>query len=223
MEEKVFLSNFDNGYPCKPAIIALNADSDIVWKYRMTSSVRWNIAYENGVIYAKDDIGTVHAVSAKDGAPIWNRALAEENSTESMGGLRVQNGEIYVSTNKRAFILDAKNGDIVSEIEYNDPAVTTTVAPVPFGNKVLWGKHWQGLICFDRKSGEMLWYNKDVIDFQAEPITVGDLIYAPTRYRIVKFDKDGNILAESERKSEKFFNSTSTPLYYKDRLFVPTT
>ena len=221
-EGKIFVSSIDNGYPCEPSIMALNANGDVAWKYRMTASVRWNMAYEDGMVYAKDGIGIIYALSAKDGSLIWKKQLTEENVTESMGGLRIQNGEIFVASNKRAFILDVKSGEIKLASEYNELPATTTVPPVPFGNKVIWGKHWRGLICFDRESGKTLWQNKDTMDFLTEPITVGNVIYAPTRYRIAKLDENGNILAESEMKSEKFFNIAATPIYYKGKLFVPT-
>jgi outer membrane protein assembly factor BamB len=155
---------------------------------------------------------------------IWKKKLFANNAIATSGGLTVKNGKIYVGTNERVYVIDAKSSEILAESKYLDSsALSTMVSPLPFEGKILWGKHWRGLVCFDEKSGETLWQNKDVIDFLAEPIIVNDVIYVPTRYRISKLDKSGNIICESEKESENFFNTPSTPLYYKGRLFVPTT
>ncbi len=223
-EEKIFVSTFDDGCPSDCAIIALAKNGNTIWEYRTTSSVKWNIAYENGFIFAKDDFGIVHAISASDGKAIWTKKLTSEHMTTASGGLKVQDGRLYVATNERAFIINALNGEILLASEYSDisSSAAATVSPIPFGNKLLWGKHWRGLICFDGENGKTLWHNKDTIDFLAEPIVVGGSIYAPTRYKIAKLDENGNIVAESKSHSEKFFNTTSTPLYHSGKLFVPT-
>ena len=223
-ESKVFVASFDDGYPRNCSVMALDKSGEIVWKYNTDSSVKWNIEYENGVIYAKDDFGTLYAISAKDGSLIRKKKLFATSSVATAGGLTVKDGKIYIGTNERVYVIDAANAKPISESNYVDPSsFSALVPPVIFGGGILWGKHWRGLICTDEKSGETLWQNKDVIDFIAEPIVVDDVIYAPTRYRISKLDKNGNILCESERKGENFFNSTSTPVYFNGKLFVPTT
>lgn len=223
-ENKIFVASFDDGFPRECAIFALSMDGEILWKYNTDSSVKWNIAYDGGVIFAKDDFGTVYAVSSNDGSLIWKRKLFANNSIATSGGLTVKNGKIYVGTNERVYVIDAKSSEILAESKYVDrSALSTMVSPVLLEDKVLWGKHWRGLVCFDEKSGEISWQNKDTIDFLAEPIVVNDVIYVPTRYRIAKLDKNGNVICESEKESENFFNAPSTPLYYKGKLFVPTT
>ena len=223
-EGKVFVASFDDGYPRECAITALNKDGQVIWKHKTESSVKWNIVYENGVVYAKDDFATVYAISAKDGFLIWKKHLKANDATATAGGLTVDGNKIYVGTNERLFVLNASDGESAWESEYCDPSLLSApVSPVLLGDKILWGKHWRGLFCFDKKSGETLWQNKDIADFLAEPIVVDDVIYAPTRYRISKLDVNGRVICESEKKSENFFNTPSSPVYYKDRLFVPTT
>ena len=221
-EGDIFASVFDDSFPSECSIVRISTAGDIVWKKKMRSPIKWNIGYDNGVIYAKDDFGVVYALSAKSGDEIWTREINKNGNTTVCGGLNIQDGKIYTGTNSKAFILSTKSGEIITESEYSDNGVSASVSPKHIGDSVIWGKHWKGLICFD-ENGKTLWHNKDAIDAFAEPILVGDYIYAPSRYSIIKIDKNGNTVKKSEKHSEKFFNSTSTPLYYNGKLLVPST
>lgn len=222
-EGDIFISTFDDGYPTECAVLRITTDGSIVWKHPLPSSVKWEIAYESGVVYVKDDFGIIRAIDSANGDLIWEGELPKPGTACVSGGLKIKDGKIYTTTNERAYVLDAKDGRVILESECNDPAAaSTTVSPIVLGENLIWGRHWKGLICFDGKSGKTLWHNKDAIDFLAEPIVVDKTIFAPTRYHIIKLDENGNVIAKSAPHSEFFYNTTSSPLYYNGKLFVPT-
>ena len=221
-EGDIFTATFNDGYPTDCAVMRITTEGNILWKHPIPSSVKWEIAYETGAVFAKDDFGIVRAINSANGDLIWKSELQKTNTTSVSGGLKVKDGKIYTTTNERAYILDAKNGSVLLESECNDSAAATALSPIIFGDKLLWGRHWKGLICFDSKDGKTLWQNKEAIDFLAEPIVVDKIIYAPTRYHLLKLDENGNVVAKSSPHSEFFYNTTSSPLYHNGKLYVPT-
>jgi outer membrane protein assembly factor BamB len=92
-----------------------------------------------------------------------------------------------------------------------------------YRDRIYWAKHWAGLSVIDRESGQLINFNKDIIDSVASPIAVGDKIFFPTRYKIVCTDLDGNLLYENAGYRESDFASVSQPTYHDGRLYVGTT
>lgn len=221
--EKIFVATMNDGYPRSCGIYAMDLAGEILWHYPTENSVKRDIAFAEGKIYAIDGEGYVYAINAENGAQVYKNKLPYDGNHSTSSGLAYSDGRLYVGSNTKAYVLSAESGEILLESEHSTAHHRTLPHPQPLGDKIIWPKHWDALYVIDAKSGRIISRNTQVKDAVANPLLLDGKIYAPTRYGIMKLSSEGNLLASLGGYGENEFNTPATPVEYDGILYVPST
>jgi outer membrane protein assembly factor BamB len=84
-------------------------NGQVLWTYHPGSGLESNIVVVDGVVYLRDNNGTVHAVNAADKKQLW----AKTATATGIYGLTVAGGRVYYTAALALQALDAKSGDPV--------------------------------------------------------------------------------------------------------------
>jgi outer membrane protein assembly factor BamB len=85
------------------------ANGQVEWTYHPGSAIESNVIAADGVVYLRDNNGTVHAVRAADNKQLWSKT----GTATGPYGLAVAGGRVYYTTALALQALDAKSGDPV--------------------------------------------------------------------------------------------------------------
>ena len=88
---------------------ASTTDGQVLWTYHPGSGLESNVIVADGIVYLRDNNGTVHAVSAADKKQLWSRTA----TATGIFGPAVAGGRVYYTTALALQALDAKSGDPV--------------------------------------------------------------------------------------------------------------
>ena len=220
-EDGLIVATFSDGYPTDCGIHKLSYDGELMWKYTTQGSVKWNMAYEDGKLYAVDTSGNVYCLDS-EGHEIFKTSLPCPDIRFVSGGVTLCDGLLYATSFYRLYEIDASCGALLRTADVKNSAAASTASPVVFGNRIYWGKHWDGLYAFERNSFSELWKCDEIKDSVAKPLICGGYIYAPTRYRIVKLTLDGEVVCRSDEYSMASFDTYSEAVINGGRLYVPT-
>src|SRR3984893_4692628 len=92
------------------ALYKLDAtNGQVQWTYHPGSCMEPNVVVANGVVYVRDNNGTVHAISAANKKQLW----AKTATSTGIYGQAVTGGRVYYSTALALQALDANSGDPV--------------------------------------------------------------------------------------------------------------
>jgi outer membrane protein assembly factor BamB len=78
----------------------------VLWTYYPGSGMESNVVVADGIVYLRDNNGTVHAVSAADKKQLWSRTA----TATGIYGPAVAGGRVYYTTALALQALDAKSG-----------------------------------------------------------------------------------------------------------------
>ena len=221
-EGGIFTACFDDGYPKKSRIVRTDPNSNEVWSCKTRGSVKHNMLYEEGVIYALDTEGYLLSLTADSGRLINQAAIPSVLLSYFPAEIVLYGDEIIIPANDRMYFYNKHTLELKDEVKVAG-SVSTVSKPIIHKGRIYWAKHWTGLYVIDLKTKEIINFNKDIIDSVASPLAVDDKIFFPTRYSIACTDLDGNILYQNGGYGECAFASISTPVYYRDRLYFGTT
>jgi eukaryotic-like serine/threonine-protein kinase len=114
------------------------ATGKIRWTYHPGSAMEFNVAAADGVVYLRDNNGTVHAISAATSKQLWSKPAS------GIYGPAVSGGRVYYTTTLALQAVDAKSGDPVWAFSApNNAALFGT--PVVAGGLVFVGGFDDGL------------------------------------------------------------------------------
>jgi outer membrane protein assembly factor BamB len=85
------------------------ANGNILWTYHPGSGMESDVVVAHGVVYLRDNNGTVHAISAANKKQLW----AKTATAAGVYGPAVAGGRLYYTTALAVQALDAKSGDPV--------------------------------------------------------------------------------------------------------------
>lgn len=130
---KLYAINVDPNVPPKNPY----APGEIVWTADLPGASGNTPAYQNGAIYVASVGGTVKALNAADGTPIWETNVQAAGYSEYAGfygGVGIRNGYVYAASyvfsgsgnNSGLFKFDADNGDIL----WVTPCERTNAIPI---------------------------------------------------------------------------------------------
>lgn len=220
--QSLFVATSDDGYPKESAIIRVDMNGREIWRLKTKGSVKNSMILEDGALYALDSEGYLLSVDADSGKIIKETAIPSKKLSYIPGEMVSDGDELIIPGSDRIYIYGKKDFTLRKEI----PApnfVAPVSKPLVYRGRIYWAKHWSGLTVIDRENGDVINYNKDVIDSVASPIAVDDKIFFPTRYRIVCTDLSGNLLYENGGYPECAFATVSQPVYHGGKLYVGTT
>jgi outer membrane protein assembly factor BamB len=116
------------------------ASGQVQWSYHPGSGIESSIAVADGVVYLRDNNGTVHAISAADKKQVWVKTA----SGAGIYGATLNGGRVYYTTSLALQALDAKSGDPVWAFSApNNAALFAT--PVVANGFVFVGSYDDGL------------------------------------------------------------------------------
>ena len=127
------------------------------------------------------------------------------------------NGLIYVSADhSKLSAIDVKTHEVVWENEDLTPGVST---PLVVGDYLIGGLAEGGIVCFNAKSGEELWYEDTDDGFYASPVLAEGRVYLMSRSGIMHIFKPGPDY-ESVSTPDLGEECTSTAAVLGDSLYL---
>ena len=220
-DDGIIIATFSDGYPQNSGIQKLSYDGKLLWKYETAGSVKWNMAYGDGKIYAADTAGFVYGLDS-DGREIFKTALPCPD-IKSLSGITLCEGKLYTASFYRFYEIDAESGTLLRATDVKKAVAACTAMPTIHGNLILWGNHWDGLYALERDNLSTLWKCDEVKDSVAQAVVCGEYIFVPTRYHLLKLTLDGEIVCKSAEYSETTFDSYAEPAVKDGKIYVPTT
>jgi serine/threonine-protein kinase len=92
------------------ALYKINAaNGQVQWTYHPGSGLESNVVAADGVVYLRDNNGTVRAISAANNKQLWEKTAA----ATGIYGLAVAGGRVYYTSSLALQALDAKTGNPV--------------------------------------------------------------------------------------------------------------
>jgi len=172
-------------------IKAFDLDSGrLRWERETDLELATGAVYHNGRLYLGTRQGEVVALSAADGKQIWR----SEVSSEVIARPAVANGTVVVRTNDgKLFALEASSGLRRWVYDRSVPPLTLrgNSAPVIASDLVIAGSDNGRLTALQLTNGTVFWETaishpsgktelERMIDIDADPVVVGDVVYAVT-------------------------------------------
>lgn len=129
--------------------------------------------FSNGIIYSGFSDGSVVAINASTGTPLWEVSLNKNGRFKDIDATPVIDADhIYINSyDDKLYCLSKTNGSII----WKYPTGGAT-APVLTGNKIIFSTSTGSVISLDKKTGDPIWKKTDIKGIATEPLIVGGLI-----------------------------------------------
>lgn len=221
----VYAATIGDSYPMNCGVFCLDSETGkIKWEYKTKNSVRNNMAYENGKLYAQDAEGSVVCLDAATGKAIWEKQLKLGNTLNTSTNVVLDGGILYAGSVRCITALDAATGEIKWEKE-DDRGENSAARFVVAGDLLLVNQHWGRLLALDKSTGEKKWENDDSkLRFRSSTVAVledGSLLAADNNAVMHINAQTGEITSKTEFEGYDFAVS-SQPLVIGDRAFIGT-
>lgn len=224
----VYTATVNDDYPASGGVHCLRADTGAsVWSYQTKNSVKNNLAYQDGMLYAQDSDGVIYCLDAESGALLWERALDVANGTGSLNtssGICIIDDTLYAGSAQSVYALALPGG----EVKWHSATGRGESSPSEFvvaGDVLLAGSHWDALYALDIESGKKRWDNADAdLRFRSStPVPLDDK-------RILVADSSAIMIIElasgtitSKKSFEDYnFSSSAQPLVLDRIAYIPT-
>lgn len=158
---KVYTATISDENPSSGSVSCLDAETGaVLWTTHTQNSVKNNLVYLNGKIYAQDADGRVYCLNAADGSEIWQGQAELEYSLGTSAGMCADDSTIYAGSSSDVTAFDAETGSVRWTYHRgkgeNSPAELIVV-----GDKLILSPNWDAVVALDKNTGEMLWENAD--------------------------------------------------------------
>ena len=220
----LYVATVDNEMLSTCGVACLStADGSKEWFFKTDNSIQGDIALADGVVYAGDSDYNVYAIDAATGKLKWRKHIATTFYPSMTEGVLVHDGLVYSGTGRNLCAFNAADGSLVWKNSHNHAAITNVCTNRVADGALLTNGYWVGRFCYDAKTGDFLWENKD---YQSRDSTctpaVLDTTFVYTGYSSViqVGARSGQILKYNEIPT--IFNVKSEPLIVGDKLFVGT-
>ena len=127
-----------------------------VWRSPTGASITTDIVFDEGVIYAGDEHGTVHALNAENGNRLWSQAI---DGTVAGKPIIIDNLVICAGRNGALCAFDKKNGNVIWKHypDRQDGGATFTDGPAGGGGKIFIGDGSGKLYAVNASDGTLSW------------------------------------------------------------------
>ena len=189
------------------------ATGKLKWERHTDLELATGAVYDNGRLYFGTRQGEVVALSAEEGELLWRAEL----SSEVIARPAVADGTLVARTNDgKLFALEAASGERRWVYDRSVPALTLrgNSAPVIVNDLVIAGSDNGRLSALVLSNGSVFWETaisypsgktelERMIDIDAEPVVVGDVVYAVTyQGRLAAVGSVDEIMHEVKTHSE---------------------
>ncbi len=210
---------------------ALNsADGTVLWETNVKARISGATGAGDGLVLLGTTEGEVIALGQENGEARWRKGL----SSEILSAPAASRGVVVVRTvDGKLFGLDSSNGQRVWTFDRGVPVLTLrgTASPVIEGDIVLNGFDNGRLAAVSLVDGRPLWDSRitvpsgrteieRMVDLDAEPIVIGDAVYAVTfQGRVAALDlNSGRTIWRREMSSYAGIGADDGNLYVTDEL-----
>ena len=221
----IIIATADDGMPKKCGIYRIDGKSgEIKWFYPTKYGVHNDTATDGERVFAQDEYGNVHCISAETGAPIWEKRvkLLSDNHTHACALLA--DDRIICGSTAEVYALD-KNGN---ELWHRSCGIGEGT-PARFVHdkargRVLVSNHWKCLASIDLASGEIVWQNpnKPVWFRTTTPAIFGDTVYSSGDIHVIKLSAEsGEFISEATDVGCRT-DVCGAPMLDGDTVYYPT-
>lgn len=210
---KVFIGTVDENLTGKAAAFALDARTGkILWRTPVRNSIKNNMAFDSGLLFAQDAEGWLYALDAATGKLRWERKLAVAGLPALVEGLTASGGIVYAGTGKGLSAWNLEGEKLWQNTDWAQREGTTSTTAVGNG-VVIQGVQWGALYANDAATGKQLW-KIATADFRmrsSSPLIDGDKTYIISKDSLFVLEtKTGKII--TSKKVDANLEVTSTPL-----------
>jgi len=165
----------------KEGLIALNAKTgEVVWQYAYAGEIHLfkPFSYKD-LVYTIPDYGAIIALSIESGEEVWEAEIGDWAVIAA-----VEEGKLFVDSNKPPLILNADTGEILNE--YPDSKLSFSSSAITDG--FIYSTSRNKIQVFDSNTGELVWTGDAIKGYDAS---------APTLYndRLYLTSTDGKLYA----------------------------
>lgn len=221
----IFTATSDDNYPRKCGVYAINQENGAVkWFYETKNSVKNNLAYQDGRIYAQDVDGNIYCINTENGSLIWEKQVDVSSSLGSSSGICLDGDSLYVGSAANVAALNAKTGETL----WNNNRGKGENSPAAFvvaGNKLLVSSHWDALVALDKTTGKQLWECKDEdIRFRSSTPAVVDenTLFVADDDALMIINANTGEMIDKKNIENGNFSSSAQPLISDGVAYVPT-
>ena len=221
---RVYTATVGDDVPGSCGIYCLDAQTgEILWNVPAKNSIKNNIVYQNGKIYAQDVDGRVYCLNADDGSEIWTAQAKLERSLGTSSGICVDGTAVYTGSASDVTAFNAETGEEMWGYHRNR-GENSPAEFVVAGDKLIISSHWDAIIALNKNTGEQIWENMDNdIRFRSStPVAINDS-------RLLVADDDAVAIVNLENGEitktnfeEYNFGSSGQPVLDGSIAYLPT-
>lgn len=192
--KKIFVATIDDGFPKKCGIYALSEESgEIIWSYPTKDSIKGNIAYDEGRLFAQDTMGVIYCLDANNGTLIWKVTTPLAYPTYTCMPVTLEGDLVLGGCGTLISAYDKTNGELVwrSE-ELSDSSASGPAAIVydKYRNSFIASPQWKFVVSIDADTGKVNWKNpaQPVWFRTSTPLVTEEAIYTNGGSSVAKMD-----------------------------------
>ena len=223
--DSVIISTLDDGYPRKPIVASISADTGkIEWENIANNSVRNSMAVSDSRVYAQDVEGFMHCYDLESGSKLWARDLNLEYPRNAGNGITFKDGIVYGGNSRKIVALNGESGEVKWE-NNNKKGESSPFKMTIHGDKLLVGANWDCLTAINIDTGKTAWKMKE----KGFRNTASTPYYYDNKLIVASSSMLGEISLESGKLIRKTelkdynFDSGSTPAFADGILYYSTT
>lgn len=158
---RVYTATVGDDAPNNCGIYCLDAQTgEIVWNVPAKNSIKNNLVYQNGKVYAQDVDGLVYCLNAADGSEIWTAQAELDRSLGTSTAICADDTALYTGSASDVTAFHAETGEKLWSY-HRDRGENSPAELVVMGDKLILSPHWDAIVALDKSTGKLLWDNRD--------------------------------------------------------------
>ena len=224
---RVFTATCDDSNGRDGAVCAFDLRTGApLWRSVTGDSIHGAIAVGEGLVYACDARGVLHALDAADGHEVWRHEPPLQPYLDSYTGVLLAEGRVATGSDRDLRVLDARTGKLIwaGGGEGWRNGVSTPAALTLIGSTLISSGNWVQLRGHDFATGRLKWVNNDIRYCYSTGRADGDTLLLPTNRRILRVDPEtGKILAQGRFDDPCTWRGASVPLCREGHIWLGST
>lgn len=222
--DTLFIAASDDDANVRCGIYAYDKNTgECLWFCKTENSIRNNIAWYKGAVYACDLAHNCYRVDAGNGKILWQKKLQKGLHTAFTQGICIDNGVLYAGHAASLTALDALTGEVIWKNSHWSGGVNTITTNVVADGVLITAGSWKGRFAHDAKTGAFLWgkTDDDTRNVTNTPIFYNGVFIYCNPTNIVEVEpRTGTVLKSA--KLNATMNNASKGVVYKNLLLQGT-
>lgn len=221
---KVYTATISDENPIGGSVSCLDAETGaVLWTTPTQNSIKNNLIYQNGKIYAQDADGRIYCLNAADGSEIWQGQAELDYSLGTSSAMCADDATIYAGSASDVTAFDAETGS-VRWTYHRGHGENSPAEFILAGDKLILSPHWDAVVALNKNTGEMLWENADPdLRFRSStPIALDEnTILAADDDSVATFDLSTGEISKTTFEGYNF-GSSGQPVIDGNIAYLPT-